>query len=84
MKSVLKWFAPVGMDVTVPAGKVVLFGRDIKNDLCMWVETDDRVENSYRARVLATGEEVPDGFAHAASFIDGGFVWHLYVKGISF
>lgn len=68
---------------------VIHAGSDPGGRLCIWVELDYvAMENGqiyeYEFIVLGTGHmfdnELIEGedFCHIQSFIDGGFVWHLY------
>ena len=46
---------------------------------CLWLEVwTDRIKVDKQVMIVGTGHQVPDGFKHIGSCIDGIFVWHLY------
>lgn len=68
-------------------GFVVLHvGRDPKGTPSLWFEVDPDApeEHTIEVVVVGTGGKVPDvpcrPFAHAGSFLDDPFVWHVYLR----
>ncbi len=64
-------------------GRIIHAGRDPHGVPCVWAEVDPEIRNAKQNfLVLGTGREVPPGWAHAASFNDGPFMWHVYHQEI--
>lgn len=81
MKTVYKYPMNTYDTLVPPIGKVVHFGNDPKDTLCVWIEVDlasqHRVARQY-LETFGTGHKIPDEAEHQASCVDGNFVWHLY------
>ena len=46
---------------------------------CLWLEVStSQTKVEKQVMIVGTGHQVPDGFKHIGSCIDGIFVWHLY------
>lgn len=81
MKTVYKFKLNMGGRTSVPfrTGEVVLAGRDHSGFISLWVECWPNQETNGRDfLVYGTGYEIPTDAKHEASFIDEGFVWHVY------
>jgi len=63
-------------EVIVPAGKILLAGRQDSRVYC-WVLIDEALPNR-RVRIFATGEEITNDWTHVHSFQDGAYVWHVF------
>lgn len=61
-----------------PAGKVVMFGLDMRNDLCVWIQVDPNSEDTQYLQLFATGQDIPDSLDHVISCDANGFFFHLY------
>lgn len=46
----------------------------------VWLEFDPAVRMGEGRRMVAfaTGDEIPDGWVHRGSMVDGSFIWHVY------
>jgi len=79
MRTILKYNA--ANSAKVPAGaKPVLVGHQ-HNEHVVWLEVDLDAPPVYTEFVVfGTGHNIPDGFVHCGSWIDGPFVWHLYMR----
>lgn len=61
--------------------RFVLAGLDPQTRPCIWLEVAPDVPNAGIVRefqIFGTGHEVPTGWEHCGSFVDGPFVWHVY------
>lgn len=81
MRTVYKY--PVGFGGRkheVPkASKVVLFGPDKTNVLCVWLEVVTTAPTETRLfDVIGTGDQAFDNLHHCMSCVDGPYIWHLY------
>lgn len=67
--------------VDVCVVRPVHVGPDPSGRACIWMEVDPEVApTSCTTRVVCTGEPIPEHYGqHAGSFIEGSFVWHVYV-----
>jgi hypothetical protein len=71
---------PVSMEME-PINGVLSFQRDPMGHLCFWADVVvDRPLIMHQLLLLFTGDEVPSGFTHAGSYVDGAIVWHLYYR----
>lgn len=63
-----------------PHNKVIHAGLDPSGTPCIWAEVDTSTPAAYLHPffVRGTGHEVPENAKHIGSFVDGGFVWHIY------
>lgn len=65
-----------------PASPVRLVAIDPRSGQpAVWIEldTDDKVpETGRRMAAFGTGHEIPRGWTHVGSMIDGGYVWHVH------
>lgn len=61
-----------------PAGKVVMFGLDMRNDLCVWIQRYVDSDATQCLQFFATGQEIPDSMEHVVSCDADGFFFHLY------
>lgn len=65
-------------DATLPEGKVVLFGRDMDNNVCVWIEHEVNEPEAQHLEIFGTGAPIPPNARHVASFADLPYIWHLY------
>lgn len=47
----------------------------------VWILQAPEESSMRQVTVVGTGQLVPEGFMHAASILDGRFVWHLVTAG---
>lgn len=70
--------------ITAPGGDfaVTLVGRDSTGAPCIWALVDiDAVMTQRRVVVHGTGHPVEeDPSTHVGSFVDGPFVWHVFIS----
>lgn len=86
MRTIYKYPCPPAgglISYHVSNGQIIHVGLDGREFPCMWVELDPDFEHSpVDFFVVGTGWALPEkaGFRqlHAGSWIDNGFVWHLY------
>ena len=64
--------------------KVVLVGPDPQRTPCAWIEVNglQQVEE-HEILVYGTGFAMPGNVKHVGSFIDGMFVWHVYMRRVN-
>lgn len=66
----------------LPAGKVLHLSEQRSmpgpNLIEVWIEVELPVTALQTLRIIGTGQPIPDGAQHAATTLDGSFVWHLY------
>lgn len=49
----------------------------------VWIEVETtNPPGERRMAVFGTGHELPDGWVHVGSMIDGSFVWHIYEEAL--
>lgn len=61
--------------------KFIHAGLDPQGEPCVWYETDPAANQyHHQVRILGTGREVPSGHAHIGSYVEGSYVWHVYVQ----
>lgn len=79
------WKFPLGVTATtIEVGSdphVVHVGLDPEGVPCVWVEHVVGPEDDLRPvyfYTVGTGWNMPEGWVHVGSFVDGNFVWHLY------
>jgi hypothetical protein len=64
--------------------KVVHAGMDPGRQLSIWFECTpgDRNMYSIEAQIFGTGHPIPvdEGWTHSTTFLEGPYVWHLYLK----
>lgn len=85
MRTIYKY--PIGLigqtTINLPVdGRVVRVGLDPSGDCCVWVEMNLN-DKTYPMHfcIVGTGHVIPIGFKHIGSFIDGEFIWHMYMNG---
>lgn len=79
MRGVWKYQTQAGRAAAPMAnGPVVLVGRDLSGEVCVWID-GDLSDSTLRAfRVFGTGQEVPPSAEHVGSWVEAPFVWHVY------
>lgn len=82
-RTVWKYPLPIEDRVTIstPALKPLLVGADPSGQKCVWFEIAPELPAvDFVLAIVGTGNPVPDGFEHLDSFVQGPFVWHVYVE----
>lgn len=75
---------PFQIDDTVmlrlPVGcRFLHWGKDPKDNLCVWVLADPSAELTYQSfYVRGTGQTVPPDAEWKQLIVDGPFVWHIF------
>lgn len=61
---------------------VTLVGNDPSGRPCIWAIVDP-IEPLRRQKlyVVETGHPLPSATSHLGSFVDGSFVWHVFIGG---
>lgn len=72
------------IDLFIPGGnplRVVLIGLDPNGAPCLWAEVDPSARKvRRRLYIRGTGHAVPPSANHLGSFLQGPFVWHVFVE----
>ena len=68
----------------MPLYKVLHVGYDPGGRPCVWAEVVPSCTSAYDTfvRIVGTGEPVPEGADHIGTYIEGPFVWHVYMERI--
>ena len=84
MKTIYKY--PLEYVMEIPEGaKLLWIHKDPNENMCLWaeVDTDKPVEKLY-CTLIGTGWPIEDtlknGYKYFSSFLDGAYVWHVYLK----
>lgn len=84
MKTIYKY--PLQNVIEIPEdAKLLWIHEDPNENMCLWaeVDTDKPVEKLYCA-IIGTGWNIQDtlnyGYKYFSSFLDGPYVWHVYLK----
>lgn len=60
--------------------KIIHVGLDQNENPCVWIElSPGTYPDSFEVQIIGTGERVPGTLCHIGSFVEGSFVWHLYL-----
>ncbi len=64
--------------------RVIHVGLDPNGAACLWAEVAPDIVpyggSPLKVVIVGTGMDVPEGhLSHCGSFVDGVFVWHVYV-----
>lgn len=88
MRTVHKFFVPHNSPAAAElppmpirrSAPVRLAGLDPRSGQpAVWIEVETTAPAGERRMVaFGTGDELPDGWVHVGSLIDGSFVWHIY------
>jgi hypothetical protein len=74
-KQTIKFLKEAG---TTP--EIVRVGHDPKGVPCIWIElTPGNYFDAFEINLVGTGERIPGSSDYVGSFVDGYFVWHVYV-----
>lgn len=69
-------------EVSVPIdARLVHFGPDPDGAICAWFECD-RTDLRHRRwfAIYGTGWPIPAGQTHVGSYVEGPFLWHVYIS----
>jgi hypothetical protein len=84
MKTIFKY--PIGIlryqvVNSFQGAKPVHVGFDPQGQPCIWMEVDTQnPPENFVVNVIGTGHDLPTLGAHAGSFLQGPFVWHVYFQ----
>lgn len=69
-------------EIKAPMGAIPLHvGLDPNGVPCIWLEVDDeKFSRTGTVFIFGTGHKIPEDVTyHAGSFVQGEFVWHVYL-----
>lgn len=81
MRTVYKYIIKITDEqvISLPLVQLLHVGLDPSGFPCVWAEVETEMPSSdVTIFVVGTGHPVPDGAWHVGSFVQGGFVWHIY------
>lgn len=69
-------------ELKMPRGMTPLHvGLDPIGVPCIWAKVEPESEiHGYTVWVCGTGHDAPEDFLHIGTFIQGPFVWHVFMK----
>lgn len=60
--------------------KIVYVGLDGNKTPCIWVEfIPGTIRDTYDLKMFGTGEAIPEYYEHIGTFMQGSYLWHLYI-----
>jgi hypothetical protein len=86
LKQVIPWNANDEVEIEVPMGSLHLDIQLQGDDMTIWYlsGTDERVVDFLTFRIVGTGWELPDDFAHNHYWLKtlqhDDYVWHVFLK----
>jgi hypothetical protein len=60
--------------------KILRVGHDPKGVPCIWIElTQGKYSDAFEIHIVGTGEKISGCCDYVGSFVDGYYMWHVYV-----
>src|SRR5438105_745486 len=79
MRTIYKFTIGASTTLNLSDGWKIVHFADQGGKVCAWIEVDPGKPTAPQAlRIVATGENIPDGLAHYGTCLQGPYVWHLY------
>lgn len=84
MKTIYKYPLEIKGEQTIKTGgdgaNIIHVGLDPMGTPCIWLEVDTLWPyKDLPIYIVGTGNPIPEGRGHVGSFVQGPFVWHVYI-----
>lgn len=75
----------VGMSKVIPMHganpRILMVGLDTHGKACIWAEVDEAAQtHDVLVHIIGTGWDIPVASEYAGSYVQGPYVWHVYIE----